>query len=76
MMFLYIPVKESLYKPETGKYLSFGIKVYSLTERRCSVISSLSDISSSEDFVSYLALNCTRSQLSPLHLRDIVFDAI
>ena len=75
-MFLYLPVKEELYAPELGRYCSFGLTVLWVTETRIEKVASISDISTLETTVFLLACRCTRLQLYPAHLKDIVEDAL
>ena len=69
---IYIPVKESLYSQELGRYFSFGIEVQEQGPQRLKV----SDISTNESFVAELARRCTSGQLDPIHLYDVVEDSL
>ena len=75
-MFLYLPVKENLDSPELGCYCSFGLEAFRVTEGQMKRVAFVSDISTIEAMVSTLACRCTRLQLYPLHLRDIIEDAL
>lgn len=76
-MFQFRPVKQFLSSPEIGDYNSYGICAFALTYGGCEdEICFLSDISCNLDFVLLLADRCTQFQLNPMHLFDIVLDAL
>lgn len=75
-MFRFRPVKQFLFSDELGEYVSYGIHVFLLTPAGCAEAGFFSDISCDPGFVELLARRCTREQLDPLHLPDIVADAL
>ncbi len=72
-MLRYIPVKEERYTPEIGEYQTYGICVLNETGE---TVTSLSDISTDFNTVSKLADQCTKGQLAPEHLKDVVLNSI
>lgn len=75
-MFLYIPVEEQLTSPYVGAYRSFGIAVFRITAQRRQKLAFISDVSTDEAVTSLIACRCTREQLEPVHLRNVVEDFI
>lgn len=72
-MLQYIPVREELCSPELGAYVSYGIRAVLASGEEAA---SVSDVSPDFAFVQKLAALCTSKQLSPIHLHDVVEDAI
>ncbi len=72
-MLQYIPVREELFSPELGNYVSYGIRAVLASGEEAT---SVSDVSPDFAFVQKLAALCTSEQLSPIHLHDVVEDAI
>ncbi len=75
-MKLYLPIKESLFHPDIGPYCSWGIACLQFSPEGCRQTAFVSDVSVELAFVHKLARRCTRSQLAPVHLRDVVADAL
>ena len=75
-MFRFRPVKQYLCSPELGNYCSYGIHAFVRTSSGCTEASLLSDVSCDFAFVSALAEKCTRLQLDPMHLMDVILDAL
>ena len=73
-MFLYLPVEETIYHPDVGTYLSYGIRGYKLCEESCKEVAFLSDVSPDANFVADLAWRFTQYQLYPVHLKDAVLN--
>lgn len=71
-MFRYVCVEEFLFNREHGHYRSFGIRAF---HDYCEV-AFLSDISTDVSFVDFMAALCTRLQLDPIHLMDVMEDMI
>ncbi len=65
----YVLVEEQLFTPELGEYRSFGIRTKNGEDF-------VSDVSTDRAFVSELVERCNREEVSPIHLRDIVVDAL
>lgn len=75
-MFRFRPVKQFLSSPELGDYCSYGIHAFTTTPTGHVDAGLVSDVSCDLDFVSLLADSCTRLQLDPVHLLDVVLDAL
>lgn len=72
-MFRYLPIKESFHSDELGDYISFGIIVLNTSG---TVITSVSDVSLNESFVTNLCRECTVHQLDPIHLLEVIEDRL
>ena len=55
---------------------SYGIQAEVVEGGICSCVETIPDISCDKDFVCLLAQRCDRGQLSPMHLLDVVLDAL
>ena len=75
-MFQYIPYRETLFSPYIGLYHSYGIAALLFTDLDWELQAYVSDISPDGSFVLALAQRCTRGQLSPIHLLDVVLNAL
>ena len=75
-MFRYVPFEESLFSPSIGGYHSFGIAILQFVKHGWKQIDSISDVSTDYNFVAKLAQRCTRGQLHPVHLIDVIQDSI
>ena len=71
-MYKYIIVEEQLEHPDIGTYTSYGIKA----EKGNDELIFVSDVSVDRVFVENLARCCTDLQLDPVHLFNVVEDAI
>ena len=71
-MYRYIAVKEKLYHKDIGTYTSYGIKAFKDGKE----VGFVSDVSVDRDFVEELVELCNTEQLDPIHLFDVVEDAI
>lgn len=75
-MFRFRPVKQFLSSSELGDYCSYGIHAFATTPAGCSEAGFISDVSCDFQFVSLLADRCTRLQLDPMQLIDVVLDSL
>ena len=75
-MFRYISVSEELSSPILGQYHSFGIAAQQEVAGQWQVVCKVSDVSTDPVFVENLAARCTAGQLEPVHLLDIIEDAL
>lgn len=75
-MFRYISVSEELSSPILGQYHSFGIAAQKEVAGHWQVVCQVSDISTDPIFVENLAARCTAGQLEPVHLLDVIEDAL
>ncbi len=55
---------------------SYGIGVNANVENKWVQLLFIPDVSTNGDFASALAAKCTRLQLSPLHLHDVLYDTL
>ena len=77
-MISYMPVRyevveENMYSSELGGYVSYGVIGRDLSGETVVICS---DISSDRVFVAELCEKCNALGLSPLHLADVVYDAM
>jgi len=70
----YTAVGERRYFPGLGAYRTYGILAVRADRKQRAAY--VPDISTDRAFVSGLAERCTDGQLSPIHLRDVVMDAL
>ncbi len=75
-MFYYHSFQEQCTTPELGTYTTFGIAVLQYSDGKWQLVFSVSDVSFEEQRVLELAALCTRLQLHPMHLCDVVEDAL
>ena len=75
-MFRYIPVSEELSSPILGQYHSFGIAAQKEVAGHWQTCCQVPDISTDPIFVENLAARCTAGQLEPVHLLDVIEDAL
>lgn len=75
-MFLYHSVRQKMFKPELGSYITFGLLALQLLSGRCHRVCLVPDVSTSEAFVRSLAAQCTAAQLDPRQLEDVIDDAL
>lgn len=72
-MYLYLPISESFHSDEFGNYISFGIVVQNSAG---TIITSVSDVSLDEVFVTDLCFECSINQLDPIHLLEVIEDRL
>ena len=72
-MYRYMLIEEELYSPDLGKYHSFGIIALDNTGK---VITFVSDVSPDKALVEGICNRCTKGQLYPIHLLDVIEDSI
>ena len=75
-IFRYALVSEQLFSSELGHYRSFGIQAFQQTECGWREAAFVSDVSTDRAAVEQLARRCTEGQLDPIHLLDVVEDAL
>lgn len=59
-----------------SRQLSYGILASVLENDACTYVAYIPDISRDKVFVDELAHRCNEGQLSPMHLLDVVLDAL
>ena len=70
--FQYLPFPETFLFPAAGSYRSFGIRC--VQKRSGQAVCELHDVGLNGEIIGSLAHRFTLHQLSPLHLRDAVYD--
>ena len=75
-IFRYALISEKLFSSELGRYRSFGIRAFQKTECGWREVAFVSDVSTDRAAVEQLARRCTDGQLDPIHLLDVVEDAL
>lgn len=73
-MITYKVIKENLQNREFGRYVSYGICAYSEDTRM--IIESISDVSPEKEKAEKLAALCNENKLEPIHLIEVIEDAI
>lgn len=71
-MFLYLPVKQQLYREDLGTYTSYGITAWKLPwlyRQPCVLVS---DVTLDRRAAVHLCWQCTSGQLDPRQLKDVV----
>lgn len=56
------------------KYVSYGLKVYYISYGIYEEICHISNITLDKDSLVVLAQNCTKGQLYPIHIQDVIED--
>ena len=75
-IFRYALISEKLFSSELGRYRLFGIRAFQKTECEWREVAFVSDVSTDRAAVEQLARRCTEGQLDPIHLLDVVEDAL
>ncbi len=73
-MMRYEVMEERLYSPDAGWYTGYGIRACRQTGDRLEPVLTVSDISLSREQVTGLAERCTKGQLAPVHLKEVIDD--
>ena len=73
-MYKYLTICERLFNEEVGTYTSYGIICINCESE--TVVSQISDVSLSRDFVINLSEKFTQHALAPIHFLDAVEDAL
>ena len=75
-IFWYALISEKLFSSELGHYRSFGIRAFQKTECGWREVAFVADVATARATVKQLARRCTEGQLDPIHLLDVVEDAL
>ena len=75
-MLLYLVIEEQLYHEDIGEYTSYGIQGIYATYGVYKEVAFVSDVVCDRKKTAEIAALCTRLQLSPIHLIDVVEDMI
>jgi len=70
--FTFCVVKQHFNLQESGDYTTYGISSNTDSQQ----LSLVSDVSCDLAFVNALAAKCTRLQLDPMHLQDVILDSL
>ena len=73
-MFLYQVIEQTLYHVDIGSYISYGLRAISLSYGVFRKITEVYDVSTDRRAVALLAEQCTKEQLYPVHLMDVIED--
>ena len=76
MEYVYRAIKEQLCTPELGVYITFGIEAVAKTKQGPARCAWISDVGLEGERVGALAERCTRYALEPVHLLNVVEDAL
>lgn len=75
--YFYYPVLQTRTLPEENiAYTSYGMSVLKIHNGSATPIQLVSDVSLDRDSVFTLSYWCTFKQLSPIHLIDVILDAL
>lgn len=75
-MFKYLSVREEVSNEEVGQYTTFGIKGFEKVGFSWEERIYIPDVTLDKTAAEFLAKICTKEQLEPLHLEDVVIDYI
>ena len=75
-MIEYYTVKESLYNEEVGSFTAYGIGVCETNPYTRKTLKYISDVFLDQKKAEKIVGLCNRLQLDPIHLFDVVEDAI
>lgn len=70
--YIYEPIRQTVVSDDLGEYVTYGIRVLSNGKP----LSLVTDVSTDMDTVERLSALCTKEQLDPIHLMDVISDAI
>lgn len=73
-MYIYKVVEENLQNSELGSYIAYGISVYLRATNI--ILISISDVFLERDKAKKLVELCNKNSLEPIHLREVVEDAV
>lgn len=68
--------EENLSSPYIGDYISFGIIVCDITTEKKQEMFRVSDVAVDKMVVKTMSELCTKEQLEPIHLYDVIEDTI
>ena len=69
-------MEQRLYLDEVGEYTTYGIRALKVTLFGTLEIDFVSDVSTDHELVRELTDHCTKGQLHPIHLMDVIEDVI
>lgn len=71
-MYRYLPIKEKVVSEDLGTYTTYGIRVVYETESQSTEFGCMSDVFTDFDRSMRFAQLCTKEQLDPIHLLDVI----
>lgn len=74
--FRFFAVAQTYCTAESRSYTAYAIHAEELTPQGWVSVHTIPGVSCDKEFASHLAEQCTRLQLSPMHLLDIVLDML
>ena len=75
-MIYYDSFEEKFTDREMGEYVSYGIEVFRITDEARETICKVHDVFLSESKAKEFAELCNSLNLSPIHIYDVIQDAI
>ena len=76
MLYQYLVIKGHIISDNNTKHITYGIKVLLFNGTHATEKLRIPDISTDYDAVTHVAALCTREQLDPIHLFDIIQDML
>lgn len=76
MKVVYQVFESTVMEPDGQQRKAYGIRVCRQLDGEWSCESEMPDITGDTDFITRLADTCTSCELDPIHLRDVVHDAL
>ena len=74
--FRYCAVRQRLFSEELGWYVTYGLRVLRARASVWADVAFVPDVSCNEAVAARIARQCTRRQLHPIHLLDVILDAL
>ena len=74
--YLYLPIEHRVDVPELGAYVTVGIRALRACRAGWEEEAFLPDVSCDRELVLLLTEQCNRLKLDPIHLFDVVQDAL
>lgn len=75
-MFWYVLIKEKRQTEWRGKVIVYGVAVYRVDRRGIRRCLEVADVSADRKFMRRLVRDCTRGQLAPMQLYDVLEDRL
>lgn len=72
-MLRYLPYREPARSEDNGLYMTYGIRVL---DEEGHEVAHVADVSTNEKVVTELCDVCSRTQVSPMHLADVIEDVL
>ena len=75
-MYSYSYVKENFNDEEVGEYSAYGVRISRIDSEECEQVRYISNVFIDEQDAKKFVEACNRLQLSPVHIDDVVQDAL